>query len=236
MDAVTAPRMSIGQRLAPLGAAIAIGAVWMFGYRTDATPAGADQYFEAISETIEALPYKIEDWIGVDVPVQPAAAELLNPNKLMQRRYRNPFTGESVQVLVVHCGQTRDMLGHFPPVCYPAHGWVRLGESPVVVLEGANSIPAMEYQFRRSLRDSDSEMVVTNFFILPDDEIPTAPDIGALNRAAQSLALSALGAAQVQIVTEPRMGEKRRREIVDVFTRSLQPVIDTVSREKPLAR
>ena len=78
-------------------------------------------------------------------------------------------------------------------------------------------------------------MVVTNFFILPGSDAPTAADIGALNRASQSLATSALGAAQVQIVTEPGTGEKRRAEIVDAFTRALEPVMHAVSQGTSLA-
>jgi hypothetical protein len=127
------------------------------------------------------------------------------------------------------------MLGHYPPVCYPAHGWVSQSTRVVQIRLGENLYPAMEYQFRRSLRDGETAMAVTNFFILPGAGLPTAPDLSALNEASQSLALASLGAAQVQIVMDPSIDEKRREQIVDAFIGALEPVIRAVSQEAPIA-
>ena len=55
--------------------------------------------------------------------VPPEAQELLRPNAIFSRRFQRP--GEiGVHVLVVHCSDARDMIGHYPPICYPSSGWV----------------------------------------------------------------------------------------------------------------
>lgn len=223
-------------RLAPIASALALVAMWSIRGISVGPAPDTTAYFAEVAAQIETLPYKIGDWIGTDVEVQPAAVQLLNPNKLLQRRYRNTETGQSAQVLIVHCGNTRDMLGHFPPVCYPAHGWVQLEAHPTQVRITETDNPAMAYRFKRSLGEIETEMVVTNFFVLPGTVQITAPDMKALNEAAQSLSASALGSAQVQIVTDPELSDKQRAEIVDGFLRALEPMILVMSKERSSAQ
>lgn len=216
-------------RLAPAAAAIAIGVMWWFGgYRIE-PPRGVSGYFAAVSRSLDALPYKVGPWIGADTEVQEAAVRLLNPNKLIQRVYTDPATGRTVQVLVVHCGETRDMVGHFPPVCYPAHGWVQEEALPAEVRIDDVVSPATQYRFRRTLQGLQSEMVITNFFVLPGEGLQTAADIGSLDQASQSPLQAALGAAQVQIVTEAQLRSDERAAIVDLFAAALEPSLRVVA-------
>lgn len=223
-------------RIAPAASAAVLAAMWGIRGMNAAPAPDTVAYFAEVATTIDALPYKIGDWVGTDVEVQPAAVRLLNPNRLLQRRYRNAETGQVAQILIVHCGDTRDMVGHFPPVCYPAHGWVQLEAKPVQVRIIQTESPATAYRFKRSLGEIETEMVVTNFFVLPGTVQITAPDMNALNAAAQSLAASALGSAQVQIVTDPALTDKERAEIVDGFLPALEPAIRAMSKERPSAR
>ena len=223
-------------RFAPAASAAVLGLMWVVRGVSVGPAPDTVAYFAEVAASIDSLPYKVGDWVGMDVEVQPAAVRLLNPNKLLQRRYRNAETGQSVQVLVVHCGDTRDMLGHFPPVCYPAHGWAQLDAQPARVRITQTDTPAMTYRFKRSLGENETEMVVTNFFVLPGTAELTAPDMNALNTAAQSLAASALGSGQVQIVTDPTLTDKQRAEIVDGFLMALEPAIRAMSKERPSAR
>jgi EpsI family protein len=223
-------------RLAPWASAAVLVAVWaVHGIGSGPAP-DTTAYFAQVAETIDTIPYKIGDWVGTDVEVQPAAIDLLKPNKLLQRRYRNTETGAVTQVLIVHCGDTRDMLGHFPPVCYPAHGWVQLAAQPDQVRITQTDTPATTYRFKRSLGEIETEMVVTNFFVLPGTVQLTAPDMNALNAAAQSLAASAQGSAQVQIVTDPALTDKQRAEIVDGFLQALEPAIRAMAKGRSSAQ
>ncbi|MFW6061969.1 MAG: exosortase-associated EpsI family protein, partial [Planctomycetota bacterium] len=85
----------------------------------------ADPYHRRVAERIANIPYTIGDWKGEDVSVPRSAVELLQPNALCSRQYRNQKTGQVLSLLVVHCRDARDMTGHYPPVCYPAHGWTQ---------------------------------------------------------------------------------------------------------------
>lgn len=223
-------------RLAPAASAAVLAAMWTLRSIGAGPAPDTVAYFAEVAASIDALPYKVGDWIGTDVEVQPAAVRLLNPNKLLQRQYRHAQTGAVTQVLVVHCGDTRDMVGHFPPVCYPAHGWVQLDAQPVQVRITQTDTPATAYRFKRSLGEIETEMVVTNFFVLPGTAQITAPDMNALNVAAQSLAASSQGSAQVQIVTDPALTDKERAEIVDGFLQALEPAIRAMSKERSSAR
>src|SRR4051794_18481280 len=59
-------------------------------------------------------------YAGKDVPLPDDAGEMLKPNAYLHRVYANLTTGRRVEFLLVQCRYTRDMQGHYPPVCYPS--------------------------------------------------------------------------------------------------------------------
>lgn len=191
-------------------------------------PPGAEEYHQRVAGAIERVPYKIGDWVGTDVEVAPAAQRLLRPNKLMQRRYRNFTSGQSFSVLIVHCKDSRDMVGHFPPVCYPANGW-----SPVATDDGSFSLStgtfgAKEYHFDRVVEGIEQRMLVFSFFIVPSGSAAIASDYGALNAASRNRLATGLGAAQIQIIGGEGIPEAERQAVVDEFIHALEPVIRVI--------
>src|SRR4051794_30845872 len=74
-------------------------------------------------KAIEAYPYVIGYWAGKDVEVPTAAVKLLHPNMIVSRHFVNQGerwgTVLEADVLIVQCADSRDMTGHFPPICYP---------------------------------------------------------------------------------------------------------------------
>ncbi len=199
----------------------------------DAPPLrGAEDYFQRVAGAIERIPYRIGPWLGRDVETQPAAVRLLRPNKLMQRRYTDPATGEDVSLLLVHCGDVRDMAGHYPPVCYPAHGWKETASADAyetIQLLG-QSARARVYRFTQRRDGVLREMSVVNFFVLPGGESHVTPDMDDLERATQRRASATLGSAQVQILTSERMTGEQRREVVGEFVRAIEPSLREVAR------
>jgi hypothetical protein len=72
-----------------------------------------------IRQTMERLPFFVGDrWVGEDLLalLAPEAQELLRPNAIFNRRYEQGRQ-RWVHVLIVHCSDARDMIGHYPPVC-----------------------------------------------------------------------------------------------------------------------
>ncbi len=164
----------------------------------------------AVAAAIEHAPYQVGRWVGADIPIPPAALRLLHPNAILSRRYESIDRAFSVQLLLVHCTDARDMLGHYPPVCYPSSGWspldVNRDRESVVTVRG-RPIPFRMYGFRRIEAEVHVvEVRVLNVFILPDGTL--TPDIDEISRLSERLALSAKGVAQMQIVTPWEIGEE----------------------------
>lgn len=190
-------------------------------------------YFASVAGAIDEIPYQIGPWLGVDTVVTPAATELLKPNKLVQRRYTNTETGEWFELLVVHCGDVRDMIGHYPPVCYPAHGWTIGGETDEPIELGGEALPSGVYNMTRQNGLARDAIVVTDFFVLPSGH---GPSVGAklaiIQKAGRFFERARMGAAQVQVITPGEMPAARRREIVEKAVSLAADVLSEV-REGP---
>lgn len=190
------------------------------------TTADTEIYHERARLKAEALPFHFERWLGIDVPVPQAAVTLLKPNFIISRRYQEIGTGRSAAVVIVHCRDSRDILGHYPPVCYKNQGWVQTFGEPQDRVIGETTIRATRYEFKANRGGFGQQMVVDNFMILPNGQ--TAPDMNGVTLAAQDNQLKHFGAAQVQIVYPEGITEPERQEIFSAMVRHLMPLISTV--------
>jgi hypothetical protein len=182
-----------------------------------------------VRAAIEGVPYKIGPWVGRDVEAAAAATQLLQPIKMMQRRFSDPSTGRSFSLLIVYCGDTRDMLGHYPPVCYPAHGWLEEDEDQTSFELGQMRYPARTYRFRRSVAGVDQSMTIFNFFALPMGEARLVADMRSVNRASQTRAGVGLGAGQFQLLFGEGFEPAERAEITQAVLETLRPVLETIT-------
>lgn len=197
------------------------------------TPPGVDEYFQRVSTTITGVPLQAGPWLGMDIDVIPAAQELLQPNKILQRRYTNAEDPrhEWFELLIVHCGDVRDMLGHFPPVCYPANGWKLDHRIGVDVPLGETPVPATRYGFSREIDFVREEIRIVNLFVLPAVEGDAfGPDFGIVERAGRYRERARLGAAQVQIIVPSTLNAEDRTRIVEVAMKLVGPVLFDVER------
>jgi len=162
---------------------------------------GAARRQAEIAAAMNAVPFFVGDWIGEDEAVPREAQKLLRPNATLSRRYRRPG-GTWLHLLVVHCSDARDMIGHYPPVCYPSSGWVAvpLPEPDVELVIEEQRVPVRTYMFRRVREHGTEETIrVFNAFVLPDGTVTRT--IGDINRQAERRAVSAQGVAQMQIIS-----------------------------------
>ncbi|MFK7960972.1 MAG: exosortase-associated EpsI family protein [Phycisphaerales bacterium] len=150
---------------------------------------------------IADVPYIMDGrWAGTDREVPAAAVELLNPNAILSREYRDLDGGGTFGYIVVHATDVRDMEGHYPPICYPASGYVEIADriDETIAVSG-RALPVREYAFERSTADGQTQRIrILNTFILPDGS--TALDRRGLQDRAQRRALAARGMAQIQLV------------------------------------
>jgi hypothetical protein len=179
---------------------------------------------DRIRLTLDAVPLRLGDWIGEDRPLPPAAVEMLRPNAALSRDYRRIGDPTRLSVSLIHCSDVRDMGSHYPPVCYPAHGWSlrsepggeadRLPESWSIADESRRGIPGIRsslrismlgevpvrvYRFSRMVDGlTEVRMTVFNAFILPDGS--WRAELESIRDSANRRRVSREGVAQLQLV------------------------------------
>jgi hypothetical protein len=187
----------------------------------------AQEYHREVQEAAEIIPDVIGDWVVTEeTEASTAARRLLRPNAIKNKRYKNVVTGEEVTLLFVHCLVATDILNHFPPNCYPTHGWkleeVRGGAWPV---EG-REIPGTVYTLSFDRFPTAARIVIYNFMILPDGRM--VPDMHEVNRLAQSYRKKYFGAAQIQMVFGERFSESKRDDVFTKFMDAMGGLFDIV--------
>lgn len=191
--------------------------------RTHVQPAVAEPHLARCRAAIDAFPTIVKgasaDWMGSDTEVPASATQLLRPNKILSRDYVNDETKATVSLLIVDCGDARDLQGHYPPNCYPAQGQKLLESRQRTWQLPHMRISGMEYHFAaRSL--TNQEQVVYNFFVLPfvpgvavshkELDGVICPDITSVYTSGEDYQRRYYGAAEFQLVTGPRMTQQER--------------------------
>lgn len=176
-------------------------------------PSGdVDGYHEQVRKAISAAPREFKDWVGVDVPVPTQAQALLRPTAILSRHYVNRATGEACLVMLVHCGDARDMLDHYPPNCYPGQGWTLQSSAPDKLATTFGTIKATDYEFSRGRFGTSTAAMVTNAMLLPDGT--TAADMAGVESVMGAQSLRFYGVAQLQVFFDNAIAPARRRDIV----------------------
>ncbi len=177
-------------------------------------PTDVEPYHARAAEAIKAVPYLIGFWYGHDKDVPAAAQKLLRPNAILYRAYSYNEAGASTRrsskasLLIVQCRDSRDMVGHYPPICYRAHGMTperfpgchQRPETGVArQIEIAQTpIELTEYRFTQLYQGQVSRTTVYNFFIVPGKGV--VRDMKGVETAAEDYRQRYYGAAQFQVV------------------------------------
>lgn len=194
------PRWDRRELWSILPALLLLGVMAVLGTELPRNAVDDQDYLAGVYESITEIPYRIGDWIGADVEAQAPAIQLLRPNKLLQRHYAMTDGASDFSLLIVHCSDARDMQGHYPPVCYPAHGWSSAGSTRTSFVLGQTSVPCLVYRFDTVRHGEQLRMTILNFFAVPSQEQAMAADMAAVNSAAASSRRAGLGAAQFQLI------------------------------------
>ncbi len=199
-----------------------LGAYW-FGTKDLPTADSAEPFHGEVATQIRAMPDAMGNWTVIEKPEPPPAAQqLLRPNALTARVLKNDVTGKQATLIVVQCKDARDMAGHYPPNCYPAHGWqwsteplapesisISLGESDIAAHAGDGGptareplkIPYQIYDFKRAggvMREK--RIRIFSFFAIPGTGL--VPDIKSVKQAAEDYRVRPYGAAQIQVIVD----------------------------------
>src|ERR1700691_3902298 len=94
--------------------------------RTHVQPTEAAPHLQRCANAVGAFPDVIDtnngSWTRKDTERRTPAIQLLRPNAILSREYRNDRRKQVVEFLIVDCSDARDLQGHYPPNCYPAQG------------------------------------------------------------------------------------------------------------------
>jgi hypothetical protein len=224
--------LALISRYLPLIVAIALVAMMTLEVGRRPNAADAHPFHVAAAAAINALPLQFDNWQGTDVPIPAAAQALLKPNAILSRQYVDKVTGEQVSVSLVQCADTRDMQGHYPPICYPGVGWVERSDARRVeeVQIGSRVIRAVRYEFVRQTFDQDRVLIIYNFFAIPAKGFPT--DMDEIRQVASDYTCRAFGAAQIQVAMNRGLGLAEERAFVGSVLAPFGPVLDLLSDPK----
>lgn len=216
--------------MAPVAAALLLCVLLASRVREQTPSRSAVGYLAGVASEIDAIPYRIGRYVGVDGEVTPGVIKLLKPNRILQRRYVDPDTGESFSLVFVHCGLAKDMTGHYPPNCYPRAGWVEAADMQTVSIEVEDTvIPASMYHFRLEQGIVPAEIDILSFFAVPSGPQRFGPDIRLVDLASRSPSASLLGAGQVQILTPRGMDAEQRDAIWSTVLETIYPALREIA-------
>ena len=185
---------------------------------------------EAVATAVEDAPWIIGGrFTSSEVDVPPAAVKLLKPNAIFSRTFRDLESNLSFNLLIVHSTDVKDTTGHYPPICYPASGWVEEGDpdgSPVTLNVDGHDLSIKEYTYERMSEGGfDRQGIrVLNFFLLPDGSTTTS--MYDIKNLASRRGQAADGVAQIQVVTSSRAPKK---DVIDSAGRVLAGMPDVLN-------
>lgn len=157
---------------------------------------------QEVATAMQAVPFFIGRWVAEEAALPREAQKLLRPNAMFSREFQTT-DGPPVRVVVIHCGDARDMIGHYPPICYPSSGWVQAAAPRDVTLQvNGRDFPVCEYRYNLLTNQSGGRgeaVRIFNAFILPDGRVTA--DIGDIHRQSDRMSVAVQGVAQLQVTT-----------------------------------
>lgn len=184
-----------------------------------------EEYHLRVANEINSIPVDFEGWVGQQVPLPQSAISLLRPNALVARRYINEDKGVVATLMIVQCRDARDMGGHYPPVCYPANGWLELEENPQwdYTLEGQD---LRVYGFHRVAGRVEREITIYSLFALPTGEVTNS--MRDVRKLSANYEYRKYGAAQFQVMINGEVEQDDHEWILEDMYKVARPVIEAV--------
>ena len=207
-------------------AALLLVGVWGEQKAFHPPPADPSAYHARVRAAGALAPLQFGNWVGQDGEVAAGAITLLKPNIILQRLYRNKVTGQTARVLVVHCSDAGDMLGHYPPVCYPSSGFREVQRTSKHWEIGGEKFNGYEYDFTSNVPGQLQPVVVDDFMLLPTGQ--SVGDMDTVRHWAKNRRVRQYGAGQMQVLTDPTVSPTVRAEIFKEMVTAYLPLLTTM--------
>lgn len=192
--------------------------------------ADAGPYLASVVDAYAKMPKSLtlsgSTLVSSEIPVPTAATQVLKPNVIDSRAWSDLTTGENFSVLFVHCGDTRDMLAHYPANCYVGSGFRIVTQSPLTVQADGLELRGTEYLFAPQRFDGPANFRVFNVMMLADNN--QVPDMAGLYRSVRLYGTASYGAGQIQVIVPDAMSAKDRAMTYERAIELYAPLIRTV--------
>lgn len=217
--------MPVLNRLAPVLAVVLL-AVIAVAATARPKPGDAEPYHARMREAVRNVPREINGWTSRDTEVPPAAQKLLKPNALLTRIYKDPATGEEVTFVLVQTRDARDMIGHYPPVCYRGSGYNLDSEKAKTWTVGSKTLSGTEYVFSYARPTGPYRMVIDNLIVLPGGDY--AADMDEVRKLASDHTRHFFGAGQIQVITRHDLSEEERAKLFNMVMGANLPLLEAL--------
>jgi len=210
-----------------LSLALFAGAAWD---RWSVLPTKDPAPFHAhLREVAASLPDHFGAWTSTDQK-SVGVEEYLHANIMIDRHFVNGETGEYASLLFTQCPDIRDLVPHFPAICYPGQGKTQV-EAPRVRTwkVGDLSITGTEYSFESQNFQQADGVIVDNFMLLPGNQI--SKDMIDV-KAHVPLRNRFYGVGQIQVVFPIGLPQARRDAIFVQLIAAYRPLIDAILEGK----
>ena len=188
-------------------------------------PSDPAAYHEAVRRAAATTPLQFGPWAGIDTPVPSEASQQLHPNVLISRQYTNTLTGRHVGLLFVQCGDIRDLMPHYPPMCYPGRGLTLIAtRAKDWTVEGMH-VRGTEYQFESNTFQTSALTIVEDFMVLPDGRTCRSMDEV---RHQMRLRMRYFGAAQVELIFDSDTPDMERERISSECIAAYAPLLGAI--------
>jgi hypothetical protein len=197
-------------------------------------PEDVEPYHARAKAAVNALPWFLgerENWTGKDHKIPREAVAMLRPNAIINRAYTDVTRPQRhASLLIVQTKDIRDMLGHYPPYCYPGIGWQLEKSTPRDFRAGRETIPGTEYQFLSQSQDGEARHVIYNFMIVPG--VGIVRDMQGVLSAAERYEQRYYGASQFQVLMAGELPADERDAIFEQLIGPLSGMIRVLKNEE----
>ena len=217
----------LGMWAAPVVALLLLGGL-VLERQSWPEPDDVSGYHQSVRQAVHSVPQKIGPWQGSDKPLQEGAIALLKPNAILSRSYKHEASGRAFRYLIVQCRDARDMLGHYPPRCYPNQGWRMTDAERTEWQVDQTTLAGKRYKMEKALRGRLWRQSVINMILLPNGDF--GMDMADVNQVAANRQFRVYGAAQVQMVFGDNFSPAEQHRIAKRFIDASKRVVESVRR------
>lgn len=210
---------SLDRMMPALAPALLVFMIWNNQTET-ALGVEIERHHQLTKKAVTMVPYCIGDWLGTDVEFTDSENRMLRPTAAIRRKYIHSATGESFELMFMYCRDPRSIVGHYPAVCYPAHGWKSVTQVDATWPVGAGTINGREYQFELTNGGKTHRMCVFDSLML--NHGVTTGDMQRAAAAAANSELRRYGIAQVRMAFSNDNTADNRAIVSDVLTHVFQ--------------